>query len=142
MFLSLAGTAKSCRSWLAGEEALKPCICQADAFAGKPAPTGVGGVPVTAGSLHAHADDTPQGFVEGSSARLLARNMYFNRNSLSHSADARGWGQGFLLDYQSGFTPGDIGFGADGSVYTAYKLDGGACPWRRRDQGCRHRSRR
>ncbi|NAN53389.1 hypothetical protein EX349_19500 [Pseudomonas protegens] len=28
----------SCRSRLAGEEALKPCLALADAFAGKPAP--------------------------------------------------------------------------------------------------------
>ena len=80
---------------------------------------------MSASSLQVHADETPEGFIEGGSAKLLARNMYFNRNSLSNYPDARGWGQGFLMDYQSGFTQGDIGFGIDASAYTAYKLDGG-----------------
>jgi imipenem/basic amino acid-specific outer membrane pore len=82
-------------------------------------------VSMSASSLPAHADETPEGFIEGGAAKLLARNMYFNRNSLSNYPDARGWGQGFLMDYQSGFTRGDIGFGVDASAYTAYKLDGG-----------------
>ncbi|PYY89583.1 hypothetical protein DNK59_05675 [Pseudomonas sp. TKO26] len=30
------------RSWLAGEQALKPCLALRDAFAGKPAPTAGG----------------------------------------------------------------------------------------------------
>ncbi|MGE8150095.1 OprD family outer membrane porin [Pseudomonas vancouverensis] len=80
---------------------------------------------VSASSLHVHAEESSEGFIEGSTAKLLARNMYFNRNSLSHYPDAIGWGQGFQLDYQSGFTQGDIGFGVDSSAYTAYKLDGG-----------------
>jgi imipenem/basic amino acid-specific outer membrane pore len=76
-------------------------------------------------SLQAQADETQDGFVEGGAAKLIARNMYFNRNSLSDYPDSRGWGQGFQLDYQSGFTPGVIGFGVDASAYTAYKLEGG-----------------
>lgn len=80
---------------------------------------------ISASSLQAQAEETPEGFIEGSTAKLLARNMYFNRNSLSHYPDAIGWGQGFQLDYQSGFTQGDIDFGIDSSAYTAYKLDGG-----------------
>ncbi|MCU1762483.1 OprD family porin [Pseudomonas sp. 14P_8.1_Bac3] len=80
---------------------------------------------MSASSLQAQADEIQEGFIEGSSAKLLARNMYFNRNSLSHYPDARGWGQGFLMDYQSGLTQGVIGFGVDASAYTAYKLDGG-----------------
>ena len=55
-------------------------------------------------SLQAQADETREGFVEGGAAKLIARNMYFNRNSLSDYPDSRGWGQGFQLDYQSGFT--------------------------------------
>lgn len=80
---------------------------------------------MSASSLHAQADEAPEGFIEGSTAKVIARNMYFNRNSLSDYPDAKGWGQGFLLDYQSGFTQGEIGFGIDASAYTAYKLDGG-----------------
>lgn len=82
-------------------------------------------VSISGSYLPAQADETSEGFIEGSSAKVIARNMYFNRNSLSDYPDARGWGQGFQLDYQSGFTSGDIGFGIDASAYTAYKLDGG-----------------
>lgn len=71
------------------------------------------------------AEDVGEGLVEGGSATITARNMYFNRNSLSHYPDARGWGQGFQMDYQSGFTQGEVGLGLDASAYTAYKLDGG-----------------
>ena len=71
------------------------------------------------------AEDVGEGLVEGGSATITARNMYFNRNSLSHYPDARGWGQGFQMDYQSGFTQGKVGLGLDASAYTAYKLDGG-----------------
>ena len=75
--------------------------------------------------LKVQAEDVGEGFVEGGSATITARNMYFNRNSLSHYPDARGWGQGFQMDYQSGFTQGEVGLGLDASAYTAYKLDGG-----------------
>lgn len=71
------------------------------------------------------AEDVGEGLVEGGLATITARNMYFNRNSLSHYPDARGWGQGFQMDYQSGFTQGEVGLGLDASAYTAYKLDGG-----------------
>lgn len=80
---------------------------------------------MSASSLSAQATENQEGFIEGATAKLIARNMYFNRNSLSDYPDARGWGQGLQLDYQSGFTQGDIGFGADASAYGAYKLDGG-----------------
>ncbi|WP_350598558.1 OprD family outer membrane porin [Pseudomonas sp. 65/3-MNA-CIBAN-0223] len=75
--------------------------------------------------LKVQAEDVGEGLVEGGSATITARNMYFNRNSLSHYPDARGWGQGFQMDYQSGFTQGEVGLGLDASAYTAYKLDGG-----------------
>lgn len=75
--------------------------------------------------LKVQAEDVGEGLVEGGSAIITARNMYFNRNSLSHYPDARGWGQGFQMDYQSGFTQGKVGLGLDASAYTAYKLDGG-----------------
>ncbi|MFU2327993.1 OprD family outer membrane porin [Pseudomonas sp. NFX98] len=80
---------------------------------------------MSASSLQAQADENQEGFVEGGAATILARNMYFNRNSLSDYPDSIGWGQGFLMDYKSGFTQGEIGFGIDVSAYTAYKLDGG-----------------
>ena len=80
---------------------------------------------VSGSYLKVQAEESSGGFVEDSTAKIIARNMYFNRNSLSHYPDARGWGQGFQMDYQSGFTQGQVGFGIDASAYTAYKLDGG-----------------
>jgi len=80
---------------------------------------------VSGSYLKVQAEESSGGFVEDSTAKIIARNMYFNRNSLSHYPDARGWGQGFQVDYQSGFTQGQVGFGIDASAYTAYKLDGG-----------------
>ena len=80
---------------------------------------------VSGSYLKVQAEESPGGFVEDSTAKIIARNMYFNRNSLSHYPDARGWGQGFQMDYQSGFTQGQFGLGIDASAYTAYKLDGG-----------------
>ncbi len=35
------------------------------------------------------------------------------------------WAQGFLLDYQSGFTPGTVGFGVDALGLLGVKLDSG-----------------
>ena len=80
---------------------------------------------VSGSYLKVQAEESSGGFVEDSTAKIIARNMYFNRNSLSHYPDARGWGQGFQMDYQSGFTQGQFGLGIDASAYTAYKLDGG-----------------
>lgn len=80
---------------------------------------------MSASSLEAHADETSGGFIEDGTATVTARNIYFNRKSLSNYPDARGWGQGFLMDYKSGFSQGVVGVGIDASVDTAYKLDGG-----------------
>ncbi|MGE8190728.1 OprD family outer membrane porin [Pseudomonas sp. NPDC086278] len=86
---------------------------------------GVAVFSVSGSYIKAQAEEATGGFIEDSSATIIARNMYFNRNSLSHYPDSIGWGQGFLMDYKSGFTQGVVGFGVDASVDTAYKLDGG-----------------
>ncbi|MEX5669707.1 OprD family outer membrane porin, partial [Pseudomonas neuropathica] len=63
-------------------------------------------------------------FIEDSKLKLQLRNVYFNENFRDeHGLSARSastakserteWAQGFLLDFQSGFTPGVVGFGAD-----------------------------
>ena len=45
----------------------------------------------------AHADEPAKdGFVEGSSLNLNARNYYMNRNRLQKADDNIEWGQGFL----------------------------------------------
>lgn len=63
------------------------------------------------------------GFVDDSKLKLQLRNVYFNENfrdeqgmSPRAAATAKServeWAQGFLLDYQSGFTQGPWGWGS------------------------------
>ena len=76
----------------------------------------------------AHADDeaSRDGFVEGSSLKLHARNYYMNHDIRSpHADDSKEWGQGFLGTFESGFTQGVIGFGLDVHAMLGLKLDGG-----------------
>ena len=57
-----------------------------------------------------------EGFVEGASATLSNRTVYFNRDFRDNTAGqskADETATGFLLNFQSGFTQGPIGFGAD-----------------------------
>lgn len=74
----------------------------------------------------AHADEAAkQGFIEGSSLNLNARNYYMNRNRLQQTDDNIEWGQGFLGIFQSGYTEGTVGFGIDAHAMLGLKLDGG-----------------
>ncbi|WP_296266734.1 OprD family outer membrane porin [Pseudomonas sp. UBA6562] len=69
------------------------------------------------------------GFVEDSKLSLSSRTMYFdNNNREAHGAvrpDQRESGQGFKLDYISGFTQGTVGFGFDAQALWGIHLDGG-----------------
>lgn len=68
------------------------------------------------------------GFVEDSKASLTLRNFYFNqdnRESQDYAGQAEEWGQGFVLNYQSGFTEGTVGFGVDAIGLLGVRLDGG-----------------
>lgn len=66
-----------------------------------------------------------QGFVEDSHLKFMTRNLYWNHDRHGGADDRREWGQGFRLDYTSGYTQGTLGFGVDLSAYSAIKLDGG-----------------
>lgn len=66
-----------------------------------------------------------EGFVEGSSLNLNARNYYMNRNRLQQADDNIEWGQGFLGIFESGFSDGTVGFGVDAHAMLGLKLDGG-----------------
>ncbi|QZP33462.1 OprD family porin [Pseudomonas sp. DR48] len=79
-------------------------------------------IPTTA---HAADDTHPEGFVQGSSLNLNARNYYMNRNRLQHADDNIEWGQGFLGIFKSGYTQGTVGFGIDANAMLGLKLDGG-----------------
>ncbi|MGE8068934.1 OprD family porin [Pseudomonas sp. NPDC089569] len=72
------------------------------------------------------ADDSPaEGFVEGSSLKLNARNYYMNRNRQQQADDNIEWGQGFLGVFESGYTEGAVGIGLDAHAMLGLKLDGG-----------------
>ncbi|MDH1100870.1 OprD family porin [Pseudomonas mosselii] len=76
------------------------------------------------------------GFVDDGKLKLQLRNVYFNENfrdeqGLSPRAAASAkherteWAQGFLLDYQSGFTQGTLGVGVDALALVGVRLDSG-----------------
>ena len=72
------------------------------------------------------------GFVEDSKLSLSSRTMYFNNDNREAHAepnkerpDQRESGQGFKLDYISGFTEGTVGFGVDAQALWGIHLDGG-----------------
>ncbi len=64
------------------------------------------------------------GFIEDSSARLDLRNFYYNHDYRDVDKDSvREWGQAFVLNVQSGYTPGTIGVGVDAIATVGVKLD-------------------
>ncbi|MCM2318134.1 MAG: OprD family porin [Pseudomonas sp.] len=67
------------------------------------------------------------GFVEDSSATLTTTNIYLNRDFREGSGQNKReeWGQGFLLDLQSGYTDGSVGVGLDALGMLGVKLDSG-----------------
>ncbi len=71
------------------------------------------------------------GFIEDSKLKLQLRNVYFNENfrdeqgmSARAAATAKServeWAQGFLLDYQSGFTQGTLAWASTPWACWAY----------------------
>jgi len=67
-------------------------------------------------------------FIGDSKASLTMRNFYFDndvKNTTDNNGAAREWGQGFILNYQSGFTEGTVGFGVDAVGMLGVRLDGG-----------------
>ncbi|PZR74498.1 MAG: outer membrane porin, OprD family [Stutzerimonas stutzeri] len=77
-------------------------------------------------------------FIEDGTASLELRNFYMNRDyrdddkadTPQHKGQAKAkadeWGQGFILNLQSGFTEGPVGFGVDALGLLGVKLDSGA----------------
>lgn len=64
-----------------------------------------------------------QGFVEDSQGKLTLRNYYFNDDYRDGGNDRREWAQGFLLNLQSGYTVGTVGFGLDALGLAGLRLD-------------------
>ena len=64
-----------------------------------------------------------QGFFEDSQGKLTLRNYYFNDGYRDGGEDRKEWAQGFLLNLQSGYTEGALGFGLDALGLAGLKLD-------------------
>jgi hypothetical protein len=82
------------------------------------------------------ATASAEGFIDDSKLKLQLRNVYFNENfrdedgmsaraARTAKSERTEWAQGFLLDYQSGYTPGTLGFGVDALGLLGVKLDSG-----------------
>ncbi len=72
----------------------------------------------------AHAD----GFLDDSKATLKLRNYYINTDNRDSAAPKNSnysaeWGQGFQVEFQSGYTAGTVGFGVDAIGLLGVKLD-------------------
>ncbi|MBX8488356.1 OprD family porin [Pseudomonas cichorii] len=68
------------------------------------------------------------GFVEDSKASVLARNFFSNSDNRSGADNpnyTQEWGQGFILDFRSGYTQGLVGFGVDALGMAGFRLDSG-----------------
>ncbi|MEN5091262.1 OprD family porin [Pseudomonas protegens] len=73
------------------------------------------------------------GFIEDSKATLGLRNFYINTDNRDHAAATASnvqskneeWGQGFQLNFTSGYTQGTVGFGLDAIGLLGIKLDSG-----------------
>ncbi|SDI56043.1 outer membrane porin, OprD family [Pseudomonas flavescens] len=68
------------------------------------------------------------GFIEDSTAKLDLRNFYIDRNTkntANNNGEASEWGQGFIFNYQSGFTQGTVGVGVDVIGLYGLRLDSG-----------------
>lgn len=70
-----------------------------------------------------------EGFVEGASATLSNRTVYFNRDFRDDQRPFNGKAEetatGFVLNFQSGYTQGPIGLGADVLAMAGFRLDSG-----------------
>lgn len=75
------------------------------------------------------ADESAQGFLDGATLDVLSRNFYLNSDYRSPSPTGKSykqeWAQGFIGAFESGFTPGPIGFGLDAHAFAGFKLDSG-----------------
>ena len=70
------------------------------------------------------------GFIEDSKATLKLRNFYINNDNRDSATPKNAsyqeeWGQGFQLDFTSGFTEGTVGFGVDAIGLLGVRLDSG-----------------
>jgi hypothetical protein len=66
------------------------------------------------------------GFIQDSKVNLGLRNLYINQDTRNaDAASQEEWGQGFHLQFTSGYTEGVVGFGVDALGLLGVKLDSG-----------------
>lgn len=65
-----------------------------------------------------------QDFIEDTQTSLSTRNYYYDRNFTEQSnvSALKEWAQGFILNVESGYTPGLIGLGLDVQAMAGFKL--------------------
>ncbi|SDS72524.1 imipenem/basic amino acid-specific outer membrane pore [Halopseudomonas xinjiangensis] len=73
----------------------------------------------------AQTESENQGIVEGATATLNSRTVYFNRDFRDAPGKREEAATGLLLDFQSGFSQGPIGLGFDITAMGGLKLDSG-----------------
>lgn len=84
---------------------------------------------VTAGASQlalANAQSEARGLMEDSTFEIFNRNLYFNRdfqNNTSGQSKQEEWAHGITATFESGFTPGLVGFGFDAYGQLGLKLD-------------------
>ncbi|HLV17703.1 MAG TPA: OprD family outer membrane porin, partial [Pseudomonas sp.] len=84
---------------------------------------------VTAGASQlamANAQSEARGLMEDSSFDIFNRNLYFNRdfqNNTGGQSKLEEWAHGITATFESGFTPGIVGFGFDAYGMLGIKLD-------------------
>ncbi|MHA6195971.1 OprD family porin [Pseudomonas wadenswilerensis] len=72
------------------------------------------------------AANASAGFIDEGKGKLELRNFYFSRDfrdGFPSQSKREEWAQGFILNWQSGFTPGPVGFGLDAVGMLGLKLD-------------------
>ena len=69
------------------------------------------------------------GFFEDTTAKIESRTVYFNRDFHNEPSTTQSkreeWAQGFMLNLESGYTEGTVGFGVDALGMLGVKLDSG-----------------
>ncbi|KYC26619.1 OprD family porin [Pseudomonas sp. ABFPK] len=82
---------------------------------------------VSALALAGVAPMSQAAFFEDSTATFETRNMYFNRDfrdgTSAQQSKRDEWAQGFMLNFESGYTDGTVGFGLDALGMLGIKLD-------------------
>lgn len=77
-----------------------------------------GDIQIAMGSQQSEA----KGFLEDGQIKLTNRNYFFNHDKKEGRQDASDWAHALMLNYQSGYTRGLVGFGVDAFAYGVLKL--------------------